>query len=122
LDGQSLKALKSDLEWFGIAPIEAAVLTLPEDPNSALGALYVLEGSNLGGRIIGKNISAALGVGPGAGGSFYCGLTAEDARRRWKLLEEIFRLEIDEREIPCEPVTEAAVQTFASLETFMREQ
>lgn len=122
LDGQGLKALESDLEWFGIQPLDAADLTPPENPSAALGALYVLEGSNLGGRVIGRNISAVLGVGLGCGGSFYCGLTADDARRRWRLLEDILRLEIDECEVPCEPVTEAAVKTFASLEAFMREQ
>jgi heme oxygenase len=87
---------------------------------SALGALYVIEGSNLGGRIIGRQVAKTLGVGPGTGGSFYCGLTAEDARRRWRLLQEVLSQEIDTPGTPWEPVVSAALTTFESLETWMR--
>jgi heme oxygenase len=80
----------------------------------------VIEGSNLGGRIIGRHVAQNLGVRPGSGGSFYCGLTAEDARGRWRLLQEVLRLEIDASGTLWEPVTSAALVTFESLETWMR--
>jgi diguanylate cyclase (GGDEF)-like protein len=121
LDGKGLAALAADIAWFGALPLEPRPLQRP--PNcvaAALGALYVIEGSNLGGRIIGKHVAKTLGVGPGTGGSFYCGLTAEDARRRWRLLQEVLRLEIDAPGTPWEPVTSAALATFDSLESWMR--
>jgi heme oxygenase len=89
---------------------------------SALGALYVIEGSNLGGRIIGRHVAKTLGVVPGNGGSYYCGLSAEDARRRWRLLQEVLRLEIDAPGTIWAPVTatSAALATFEALENWMR--
>ena len=53
---------------------------------SALGALYVIEGSGLGGRVIGRHLAENLGVKAGAGGSFFCGMDAETARLRWSRL------------------------------------
>ncbi len=46
-----------------------ALASLPE----ALGCLYVLEGSTLGGQIISRHLQATLGLGPGNGGAFFCG-------------------------------------------------
>ena len=78
-------ALEADLAWFGVklrpqAGAQPPIKTLP----GALGALYVLEGSALGGRVIGRAVAASLSVSPGRGGSFYCGLTADRARDRWR--------------------------------------
>jgi EAL domain-containing protein (putative c-di-GMP-specific phosphodiesterase class I)/heme oxygenase len=120
LDGKGLAALAADIAWFGGIPLEPRPLQRPPTcVASALGALYVIEGSNLGGRVIGRHIAKTLGVGPGTGGSFYCGLSAEDARLRWRLLQEVLRLEIDAPATPWEPVTSAALATFDSLETWM---
>jgi len=121
LDGEGLAALAADIAWFDATPLVAQRLRPPPAcVASALGTLYVIEGSNLGGRIIGKHVARNLGVGRGSGGSFYCGLTAEDARRRWRLLQEVMRLEIDAPGALGEPVTAAALATFESLEMLMR--
>jgi heme oxygenase len=88
LDGTRPRALLADLAWFGADPIppigpEHACLPALEDHAAALGALYVVEGSGLGGRVIARHVQACLSVVPGAGASFYGGLSAEAARSRW---------------------------------------
>jgi diguanylate cyclase (GGDEF)-like protein len=121
LDGTGLAALATDIAWFGAIPIVPQRLQEPATTvATALGALYVIEGSKLGGRVIGRHVAKTLAVGPGSGGSYYCGLTAEDARRRWRLLQEVLRREIDQPGATWQPVTAAALATFESLETWMR--
>jgi heme oxygenase len=80
----ALAALAADLAALG-----AAVPAVPRCPGlgrgfGPVGALYVIEGSLLGGRVIGRHVGDALGVSPGAGGSFFRGTTADDARARWR--------------------------------------
>jgi heme oxygenase len=79
-----LNALAEDLAWFGLVvpPPYDGTLHLA-DAQAALGALYVVEGSALGGRVIGRAVARSLGVSPGRGGSFFCGTTADAARQRW---------------------------------------
>lgn len=80
-----LQALACDLTWFGVTlPRAVAGPRMISDSCSALGALYLLEGSQLGGRIIGKAVAKSLSVSPGRGGSFFCGRTADNARNRWQ--------------------------------------
>jgi len=123
LDGKAIAALAADIAWFGATPLTPRQLQRPPTSvASALGALYVMEGSNLGSRITGRSVAKTLGVAPGSGGTFCCWLTAEDARRRWQLLQEVLRLEIDEPGTNWEPVTQAALATFASLELWMRSE
>jgi heme oxygenase len=121
LDGVRLAAIAEDIAWFGVTPLPPL---RPESPPvsiaAALGALYVIEGSNLGGRVIGRHVSKTLGVVPGSGGSFHCGLTADEARRRWQVLQEVLRLEIDLPGLPLEPLTRTALATFRALECWMR--
>jgi heme oxygenase len=84
-DEAVLQALQNDLEWFGVAlPRPAAPPRAINDSLTALGALYLLEGSQLGGRVIGKSVAASLFVSPGRGGTFFCGRTADNARQRWQ--------------------------------------
>ena len=123
LDGNRLGAIAADITWFGATPLP------PRQPVSAsycsaaaLGVLYVVEGSNLGGRIIGRHVAKSLGVGPGTGGSYYCGLAAEDAQRRWHVLQEALHIEIAAAGVGWEPLTAAALATFGALEAWMREQ
>ena len=79
-----LDALTADLAWFdSTAAAQPASVPVPADALSALGTLYVLEGSALGGRVIGRAVAVSLGVSPGFGGSFFCGVTADAARMRW---------------------------------------
>jgi heme oxygenase (biliverdin-IX-beta and delta-forming) len=61
-----LALLAADLDHLGLAPAAVAALprpaTLPLDgPAAAMGALYVLEGSTLGGQLIGRHIAGLHG-------------------------------------------------------------
>jgi len=81
---EGLEALADDLAWFGARPAAPmGAMGSVNDAASALGALYVVEGAALGARVIGRSVSASLGVAPGRGGSFFCGNTADAARMRW---------------------------------------
>ncbi len=121
LDGNRIGAVAADIEWFGAT----ALPPLEPRPGAyavadALGALYVVEGMNLGGRVVGRHVAKSLGIGPGTGGSYHCGLSAEEARRRWHVLAETLRIEIDDAGIGAEPLTAAALATFIALEASMR--
>jgi heme oxygenase (biliverdin-IX-beta and delta-forming) len=119
LDGHHQRALREDIAFLGATPeaLSPDVPVLP-DLTSGLGALYVVEGGNLGGRVIARHVSASLGVAPGAGGSFYGGLSAEAARARWSLLVRI--LEDQRHTIDLDALAESAGRVFACLERWMR--
>ncbi len=83
-DQSRLACLDADLAWLGAKPMAALRLgASARDVPSRLGLLYVLEGSALGGRVIGRAVAEMLGVSAGAGGSFFCGTEAGPARARW---------------------------------------
>jgi heme oxygenase len=87
LDGGRIAALSLDLGWLGVAAVPARpALPRLDGAAAALGALYVIEGASLGGRVIARRVADHLGVIMGFGGSFYGGVSAEMARRRWGLL------------------------------------
>lgn len=75
----------------------------------ALGVMYVLEGSTLGGRVILKNVEKSLGFNPENGARYFAGY-GNSTGSYWKnFLEMILRYEADSGE------TEAIIQgaTFA---------
>ena len=49
----------------------------------AMGALYVVEGSTLGGVVISRNVHSVLRIGPDDGGAFFHGYGPETGSR-WK--------------------------------------
>jgi heme oxygenase len=122
LDGHRLSAIAADIAWYGATPLPPRP-TISASPSitAALGVLYVVEGSNLGGRVIGRHVAKSLGIGPGTGGSYYCGISAEDAQRRWRVLKEALSIEIDPAGVGFEPLTASALATFGALEAWMRE-
>ncbi|QXQ07605.1 biliverdin-producing heme oxygenase [Sphingosinicellaceae bacterium] len=66
--------LADDLRALGydVPPPSSQRLDL-DGPVEALGCLYVLEGSMLGGRVIYRTIGSALGIGSANGGRYFCG-------------------------------------------------
>lgn len=71
--------LSADLAALRLVPLTAPC-PVPEDvvatAATALGAMYVLEGSTLGGRIIERHCAVPLGMSPAHGGAFYHGYGA----------------------------------------------
>ena len=126
LDGKRPRRLNDDLLFFGAPTIAPPRFPELSGPIAALGALYVIEGSGLGGRVIGKHLSDCLGVGNGAGGSFFCGLDAEAARERWARLTEIldsietYELTQDTDGTAGDSVVASARATFGFLEQCFR--
>lgn len=47
--------------------------------SAAVGTLYVIEGSSLGGRVLSKRLQESLGIGPNSGGRYFFGHGAETA-------------------------------------------
>ncbi len=127
LDGTRPSALAEDLTWFCVSPIMPPKLPSFASPAEALGALYVIEGSGLGGRIIGRHLAGTLGVANGAGGSFYCGLDAETARRRFGRLADVLELPLPAQSDAAEAATvddrvvAGALETFRTLERWLRQ-
>jgi heme oxygenase len=77
--------LETDLLALGLATTDleslprcSALPDLPDEP-SALGCLYVIEGSTLGGQIIGPHFRRTLGMEPSEGGRFFAGYGPETA-------------------------------------------
>lgn len=120
LDDRLVKAawLREDLDRLGDAPdlpaAPAPAWTAPE----ALGALYVIEGSTLGGRIIARELERSVGVTPDAGGRFYA--SYGDARGpMWTAFKEALDRLGDARPEAVDDVVRAAGDTFDVLRTWM---
>lgn len=75
-----LHALGRPVEGPAPQAVECSVLI---DLASGFGALYVLEGAALGGRILRKILKANLGIDDSTGGSFYDGY-GDATQRRWQ--------------------------------------
>lgn len=81
---------------------------------AAAGTLYVLEGSALGGMILSRRLTAAFGIGPGDGGSYFFGHGAETPARWRRFLAWLDALSWDETS--AEAAASAALSTFARFE------
>jgi heme oxygenase len=76
--------LDLDLEALGTVPTtERATLPSLDDPYLLLGAMYVMEGSTLGGQVIARHVQKRLGFEAGKGGAFFFGHGAQTGRM-WK--------------------------------------
>lgn len=77
-------ALLNDMQWLSGTQICDMCNDLPEiaDEADALAAMYVLEGSTLGGRVIMKMVTTQLQFNSAAGTEFFNGY-GEDTGRRW---------------------------------------
>ena len=86
-----LPLLEADLDYFeknneaglNYSPFEIAT------PPYALGYLYVIEGSVLGGRVILKHLGPRLQISQEKGGSFFAGYK-EDTSAKWKSFLQYF--------------------------------
>lgn len=91
-----LAHLTADLRFLGLADAAIAALprpdlALPRDRGEAFGALYVLEGSTLGGQIIAKHVGRQLGL-THEGGCRYYAAHGRETGVMWKA----FRLRLAE--------------------------
>lgn len=122
-----LSRLAADLDHLGLAPGALAALPRPgrpggaggpilEGPAAATGALYVLEGSTLGGKVIGRHIAALHGFSE-AGLAYYRAHGAA-AGSMWAAFRA--RLESFADDPAAEAaLTGAAVTTFAAMRAWL---
>ncbi|MFD0748714.1 biliverdin-producing heme oxygenase [Mucilaginibacter calamicampi] len=83
-------ALATDIEALGeTLPRKAEGGELPtiENELQAFGALYVIEGSTLGGKIISKMVQQHLGITDGKGLSFFDGY-GDDTGKKWSAFQQ----------------------------------
>ncbi len=108
--------LQQDLYHLGVTTDMLPLCTdLPPLNTQAevLGCLYVIEGATLGGRLIARHLSAALGVTPMRGGRFFEGY-GDDTSRMWQGMRQLLVSASPNIETENSIVTNA-IGTFACL-------
>ena len=83
----------------------------------AMGCLYVIEGSTLGGQFITRHLSAKLGLTRDTGGAFFFGYGLETGPR-WKAFCELLTA-LAEREKRDEEIVASAELTFATIDAWL---
>ena len=116
-DRRKLPLLERDLRALGVEPVGPAAAPEPAGAAAALGALYVLEGATLGGRVILRHTAPALGVTPGHGAAYFHGY-GDDTGQRWKEFgQAVSRFAAAPGAAPR--VVDGAVACFAALEAWL---
>jgi heme oxygenase len=120
-----VELLERDLRALGVEPgelTEASIgasvsLAFPRlnDLDSVLGALYVVEGSALGGQFIYREIQQRLGIDAGSGAAFFFG-SGEKTGAGWKRFITMLNQHVSEPE----RAAEAAVAMFGVFEEGLR--
>lgn len=91
--------LEQDLQSLGIAsdpnskPLSASLDSI--STGFALGIMYVVEGSSLGGRVIYKNINAVLGHDAENGARYFAGYGAQTGSHWKKFLDALIQYEAE---------------------------
>lgn len=117
IDCLSLPALKKDAMALGIPTPSLPPCTLPtiiNSTSSALGMLYVIEGSRLGGLMIAKNVRETLMLNESSGLAFFSG-RGKNTAPQWKSFLHRLTHECDD----TERCITAAEQTFLLLEQWL---
>ena len=92
---QRKRLLELDLAWFGVAEQDDRRPTLP-DMNGLpglLGAMYVMEGSTLGGQLIARHLETTLHLSEGRGNAYFRGYGAQTGPM-WKEFCEMLKMRI----------------------------
>jgi len=116
--------LRNDLIALGLSVSQIASLpritSMPPIHNleSAFGCLYVLEGSTLGGQVIGRELARRFGIDASSGASFFLSHGSR-VGEMWKEFCAVVRNHVQQPDCQFLAV-EAARQTFSSLEHWMR--
>lgn len=117
-----LAFLQQDLQVLAITPPHAsddiAGALAITTPAAALGSMYVLEGSALGGQLITKTVARTLGLAPQAGAAYFHGW-GERTGANWREFRQLLEQRVPQADHPA--AADAAVRTFqALLATFRR--
>jgi len=88
-----------DLTWFGADASGVARPKVPEMTSAAdlLGAMYVMEGSTLGGQLIARHVELVLGLTAGQGNAYFRGHN-ERTGQLWKEFCDALRTKVADSE------------------------
>jgi heme oxygenase len=115
---RKLPALERDRAELGIEAARPGPPAPPQpDTAAARGALYVLEGATLGGRVIQRRVAGPLGLTPERGGAYYHGYGA-DTGARWNAFGDAVRAYVSAQGGEGR-VLAGAVACFAALEDWL---
>ena len=115
--------LARDLVHLRLAPEAVARLprpggdAAPRTREEALGGLYVLEGSTLGGQVIARHLLRALAVGPATGGAYYAAY-GEAVGPMWRAVRARLLAEAADA-ATADAVVAAAGRTFESMRAWL---
>ena len=125
-------AQRSKLAWFAedlsaLQPgsrgeRDATILFSLENPAAAFGAVYVMEGSTLGGQIIARHVGPTLGVSPDAGLRYFSGYGAATGERWRETSAAISKFASARGDDEMDTMVEGARRTFALVETALRQR
>jgi heme oxygenase len=110
--------LEKELEYLGIN-----ISTIPRTEwmssshtvDSLLGIAYVVEGSTLGGQILARHVTKALGPQTG----LFLAAYGEDVRCMWQEFRDAFENYCARSAFDKEEITKSAIATFVNLEKWM---
>jgi heme oxygenase len=113
---QDLDFLRLHLPALPRRAVAVAPRCLPEEPSvaAAFGALYVIEGSALGGQVIAPRLKRELGLEPGRGASYFHGF-GDLTGCMWREFRQCAVREIGAGPVGRRQACRAAEQTFDGL-------
>ena len=116
--GRRAVLIEQDLAALDLRPLPARAAVLPQlrTAAEALGSLYVLEGSALGGQLIASGLRRRLGIESHNGGAYFNGCGSGTAAR-WREYRHLVEDELDADPTGQAAAARAAVQTFDALIT-----
>ncbi|TLU98783.1 biliverdin-producing heme oxygenase [Dyadobacter luticola] len=110
-----------DLSSTGMSDVEIDAIPVFqfhfEDTSEAMGIMYVLEGSTLGGRILYKHIHETLGLDSESGASYFWGYGAETGPR-WKSFMAALGQQA-ESDGAAKKIIESAKRTFTHIDHWL---
>jgi heme oxygenase len=111
--------LERDLAWFGVSQPNNLRPVLPDMDNDAslLGAMYVMEGSTLGGQYIARHVKRVLSLSEGNGDAYFRGYEQQTGPM-WKESCEMLRTRVPDCD--TEIAINSAKAMFATFGSWMR--
>lgn len=120
---EKLLLIDKDLEYLAPHALNSTPIKNPvaENPSVAyaLGCMYVMEGSTLGGKVILKHISKTLGILPEQGGSYFAGY-GEETGHYWKSFLHILQ-EYSAHNDADDEIIRGAKDTFISIKYYFEQ-
>ncbi len=117
LERKRAKLLQDDLAYFHAPRLRTpAVMPSFESPLTFLGAMYVMEGSTLGGQVISRHLESAFSLSDGRGYSFFRGHGSETVTL-WKSFSALLEEQVKEGD--QEAVASGARQMFTAFHSWI---